>query len=409
MKIDLLDVDSYRDGVPYDQYRWLRENNPVHWHDGLAEGGGFWALTRMSDIRAVELDAATFSSEPSTVYVDAGGLGNDDTHKHLIMSDPPHHTAHRQFLSLEFKPLPIRRAETQLRDAADQVIDEVIEQGECDLVRDVAGRYAAYVISDLIGLPREETIELFWAADVGTRGGSRDEGVGLEARTIMFKHAAAAYDMFKNGAPRDLILSRLAHGEIMGISVDERQFSMDFLLLVAAGSDTSRTVAAGGMLALMQNPGQFEALRANPDALMKDAIEEMLRWTCPVVYQRRTATTDTEIDGHKISEGQKVVMYYGAANRDPAAFFDPERFDITRSPNPHLTFGAGRHFCLGAPLARAELSILISEILARMTDLRQSGPASWPQTHVPPANFGVASIPVTFTPGPKVREQRSVA
>lgn len=398
MDIDLLDPAAFRTGQPYDQYRWLRENDPVHWHENPG-GRGFWVLTRHADIKAVEVDSELFSSEPNTVISDDNVVG-DETHKHLIFSDPPHHTAHRKFLTPELGLHQVRRGQEQMDELVALIVDEVIERGSCDLVEDIAGHLASFVIADLLGLPREESLALFHAADVLTQGASTLEGEGAQAMETMYRHAGEAWKRF-SGPETDGALSRIAHGEIAGVPVDEFQFSIDFQLLVSAGSDTSRNVVSTGMLRLFENPDQHQKLVADP-SLVPKAVEEILRWDPPIVFQARTATRDTELHGRKIAKGQKVVSYYGAGNRDPEVFENPEVFDISRSSNPHLAFGAGRHFCLGSHLARQELVSMFTELVTRMPDLRPAGEARWHELPVVPSVMGPASIPVEFTPGPRV-------
>ncbi len=394
---DLLDPTLYVDGVPHDRLAWLREHDPVHWHREPGDGPGFWALTRYRDVKAVEADSASFSSEPSTVIVDTVAMSTGGTAKPLLMSDPPHHTAHRKVLGVELAPVPVRGMRDQLATVVDEVVDEVIERGECDVVADLGGRLASYVTADLLGISRAEAVELCAAADVLTRGGSKEEGPGLAATQTMFKHAAAAW-ADRAERPGDDLLSRLAGAEILGVPMDQMQFSMDFLLLVAAGSDTTRNVVGAGMAAFFENPDQFRLLQRRPD-LLPSAVEEVLRIATPITYQRRTATRDTRIGDQEIRAGQKVVSWYVAANRDPEVFADPDRFDITRAPNPHVAFGAGRHFCLGSHLARLELALMFEAIVTRLPDVRPSAPWRYRQSPIAPSVLGPASMPVTFTPG----------
>ena len=394
---NLLDPCIYADGVPYDGLRWLRENDPVHWHDE-PNGSGFWALTRYRDIKQMEADSGTFSSEPSTVLVDSVSM-TTGTAKPLLMSDPPHHTAHRKVLGEELNPLPVRGMHDQLRIVVDEVVDEIIEAGECDVVADLGGMLASYVTADLLGLSRPEAVELCAAADILTRGGSKEEGPGLEATQTMFKHAGAAWAERREQPGTDM-LSRIAFAEILGIPMDQVQFSMDFLVLVTAGSDTTRNVVAAGMAAFFENPDQRQLLIDQPE-LIHSAVEEVLRMATPITYQRRTTTRDTQIGGQDIAKGQKVLAWYVAANRDPEVFADPDRFDITRSPNPHIAFGAGRHFCLGSHLARLELRLMFEAIMTRLPDLAPSAPWQYRQSPITPSVLGPSYMPATFTPGPR--------
>ena len=198
------------------------------------------------------------------------------------------------------------------------------------------------------------------------------------------------------------MLSRIADAEILGVPMDQVQFSMDFLLLVTAGSDTTRNVVGAGMAAFFENPDQRRLLLDNPE-LIPSAVEEVLRISTPITYQRRTATRDTTIGGREIKKGQKVVNWYVAANRDPEIFPDPDRFDITRSPNPHIAFGAGRHFCLGSHLARLELTLMFEAIMQRLPDIEPAAPWRYRESPITPSVLGPAYMPARFTPGTKVR------
>jgi cytochrome P450 len=385
---------------PYEVFKYLRENDPVYWQEEH-NGPGYWALTRYEDIKRVELDSETFSNEP-TVLISDTGIAGDDTHKHLIFSDAPHHTEHRQMLSKEIGLARVRNAKDGMERLVDSIIDLVIETGKADLVKDLSMKMASFAIADLMGLDRIESLEMFHAAEVLTRNISVTEGIGLEALTTMFKHASQAWAE-RSVQPRNDTLSRIAHSVIMGIPVDEFQFQLDYQLLVSAGSDTSRNVLSTGMLTLFNHPEARQALLDEP-TLMPKALEEILRYTPPIIAMRRTTTMVTEIGGKKIGKGQKVVMYYGAANRDPEVFENPDVFDIRRKVNPHMTFGAGRHHCLGAHLARLELTTMFTKMLQRMPDMELAGAPQWPELGEPPMVGGPASVPVRFTPASRVAD-----
>lgn len=400
VKIDLLDPENYRTRHPYEMYRWLRENDPIHWHEE-PQGPGFWALMRHADVRAMESDSETYSSEPLTVIVDSEPYGDAD-HKLLIYSDPPGHTVRRKFLGAELNPLPVRSQSAHMQEVVTEIIDEVIERGECDLVEEVAGRLASFVIADMMGLSRAEALELFPAAEILTRGLSAEDPEAAEATRVVFTHAARAWND-RRAHPGADWLSRLANGEVGGRPMDEMQFQLDFLLLINAGSDTTRNVVASGMGALFEHAEAYQDMAAaRDDSLLASAVEEILRWTPPISYQRRTVTRDTELGGQKLAKGDKVAGFYGAANRDPAVFDDPDTFDIRRPVNPHLTFGAGRHFCLGSHLARLELITMFRELTRRIPDMQPAAPAEYYDYAELSATAGPKRMPVTFTPGPRI-------
>lgn len=399
MEIDLLDPAHYVHGQPYELFAWLRENDPIHWHTEHDGGPGFYALTRHADIKALETDSETFANGPTTLISDTAVQG-DETHQHLIFSDPPHHTGHRKMLSTELSVMAVRSQQEVLEGLVNDIIDRVIEKGECNFVDDIAGRMASFVMADLIGLPREQSLEMFEAAACLARGTDPSYGIGQEAMMTLYKWASEAYQE-RVDTPRDDMLTKITRAEVLGIPFDEMQFQLDFQLLVSAGSDTSRNVLATGMNRLFQNPEAYRALVEDP-SLVPQAVEEMLRFDPPIVFQRRRATKDTEFRGVPVKEGQKWVSYYGAANRDPEVFAHPDTFDIHRSPNPHLAFGAGRHFCLGSHLARAELVTMFTALVTRMPDLRPAGEQTWEQHPQTPSVVGPTEIPVAFTPGERI-------
>ncbi len=399
MEIDLLDPAHYVHGQPYELFAWLRENDPIHWHAEHDGGPGFYALTRHADVKALETDSETFANGPTTLISDTAVQG-DETHQHLIFSDPPHHTGHRKMLSTELSVMAVRSQQEVLEGLVNDIIDRVIEKGECNFVDDIAGRMASFVMADLIGLPREQSLEMFEAAACLARGTDPSYGIGQEAMMTLYTWASEAYQE-RVDTPRDDMLTKIARAEVLGIPFDEMQFQLDFQLLVSAGSDTSRNVLATGMNRLFQNPEAYRTLVEDP-SLVPQAVEEMLRFDPPIVFQRRRATKDTEFRGVPVKEGQKWVSYYGAANRDPEVFAHPDTFDIHRSPNPHLAFGAGRHFCLGSHLARAELVTMFTALVTRMPDLRPAGEQTWEQHPQTPSVVGPTEIPVAFTPGERI-------
>jgi cytochrome P450 len=400
MKIDLTDPAAYTVGQPYDQFRWLQDNDPVHWHELPGDEAGYFALTRYADLKALEGDYVTFSNEPNATLFDVNSMG-DDRHKMMLYTDPPRHTEHRRFLGMELSPKSVKTFTAQVERVVDDVIDEIIENGECDLVADVGGKLASYVTADLLGLPREQLVEIYVLSEEINNSKSLTEGQGLEALMAMGAHSQAIFDS-RRAEPRDDMATRMAHGEYAGCPVDAMQFGIDFILIVNAGGDTTRNVVGGGMVALFEHPDQRAKLLADP-SLVPSAVDEMLRWVSPIVYQRRTATVDTMIHDQEIKKGTKVAGYYGAANRDPRAFPNPDTFDVERSPNAHVAFGFGPHFCLGSHLARQELIIMFRQLLKRMPDMAPAGPVVWEfPPGVAPTIVGPRTMPVRFTPGSRV-------
>ena len=374
LAIDLLYAVSFAQGQPHDQFRWLREHDPVHRHPE-PDGPGFWAVTRYDDVKAVGRDPATFSSSPTIMIPDATAGPPEADHEMMLMADPPVHTQYRKLLNARFTPRAVRSLRPRVEELAARIVDAVAERGTCDLVTDVAGEMPSFVIADLLGLALEDGRRLYSLTEtLHAAPGTRTP----EAVT------AAMVEMFEYGR---------------GVAESKRRRPGEDLssLLVAAGGATTRNLVAGGMDALFEYPGERERLTADL-GLLPTAIEEMLRWVSPVVYMRRTAMVDTVLGGQEIRAGDKVVMYYGSANRDAAAFADPDRFDVARHPNDHVAFGGGGpHFCLGAHLARLEIDAILHEVLTRLPDMEPAGPAEWLAS-----NFvsGPSHLPVRFTPAP---------
>ncbi len=392
MQIDLLSAESFAHGQPHEQFRWLRANDPVHRHPE-PDGPGFWALTRHDDIRQVSRNHGVFSNEPTIMIADAAAAPAMPD-KMMLMCDPPHHTQLRRLVSHAFTPKAARALAPRIRTIAREIIDAVIARGECDLVADVAGELPSFVIAEMLGLPRDDGRMLYKLTETlhsttEAAGQAAQAAAGLE----MFTYSAQVVAE-KRARPRDDLASLLLHTELDGRRLTDMEFHLFFMLLVDAGGDTTRNLVAGGMLALLERPDQLALLREDLGARLPTAREELLRFTSPVVYMRRTALADAEIAGQPIREGDKVVLYYGSANRDPSAFERPEELDVLRSPNRHVAFGAtGAHFCLGAQIARVEIDAMLREILTRLDDLELAAEPEWL-----PSNFisGPRHMPVRF-------------
>ena len=391
--IDLLDPASFSRGQPHEQFRWLREHDPVH-HHPEPDGPGFWALTRHADVKYVGRDQVRFSSEPTVMIADAAPMLPD--HQMFLMLDPPRHTAQRKLISGRFLPGAVRALDERVHALAAQIVSEVAERGSCDLVEDLAGLMPSYVVAELLGLPHADGVALYRLTEtIHSAPDPLHPDAGMRAVASMFEYAHQVWEQ-KRASPGDDLASVIINGMIGDRAVDEIDFGLYFLLLVDAGGDTTRNLVAGGMNALFEHPDQRSRLQSDPSGLLPSAIEEMLRWVSPVVYMRRTATEDTVIGERDVRAGDKVVMYYGAANRDPATFAEAERFDVGRRPNDHVAFGGGGpHFCLGAHLARLEIEALLREILVRLPDMEPDGPVEWQ-----PSNFisGPRHLPVRYTP-----------
>jgi cytochrome P450 len=283
-----------------------------------------------------------------------------------------------------------------LEEIARSVVDEICERGECDLVEDVAGLMAGYTAADLLGIPRaagRRLHDLFMILHSSVELQGEEKMIGAMSEMV-----AMAQETFadKRANPADDVFSLYANAGLDGRQLTEDEFVGTFILLSDGSLDTSRNLISGGMRLLFDHPEQRATFCADIDAVMPTAIEEMLRWLSPVTYIRRVALEDTVLHGQPIEAGDRVVVYFASGNRDAAAFEDPDRFDIFRSPNEHMAFGSGGpHFCVGSHLGRAEGSVMLRELLTRLPDISQAGEARWAATSL---TSGLASLPATFTP-----------
>ncbi len=398
MNIDLLNVANFAGSQPHDQFAWLRAHDPVHRH-AEPNGPGFWAVTRFDDVKAIGRDSETFSSRPTMMIADPDPQRTAEAGDHLmmIMTDPPLHTRMRRLISRDFTPRAVSALVPRLNQLAAQIVDEVIERGTADLVSELAGEMPSFVIAEMLGIPLADGRDLYYATEALH---SSTEVVGPEAQQAaylqMFTYSQKVFAE-KRANPADDLASLLANGALDERPIDELDFFLWFLLLVDAGGDTTRNLVGGGMHALFDHPEQLDLLRTHIDEVLPTAVDELLRWVTPVIHMRRTATRDTLLHGQAIAKDDKVVMYYGAANRDPACVAEPDRFDITRSTNPHVAFGGGGpHFCLGSHLARLEITALLRQVITRMPDLQPAGDAKWMQSNF---IFGPTTLPISFTPG----------
>ena len=398
--IDLHDHRSFAGSQPHEMFDWLRDNDPVHRHAEPAdEGPGFWAVTGYDDVREVGRDAQRFSSSPTIMMADSTQSTDLGDHEMMLMCDPPVHTRMRRLVSREFTPRAAQLLAPRVAELATGIVDEVVEAGECDLVTDLAGEMPSFVIADVLGIPHADGRDLYNLTEALH---SSREAVGIEAQQAafgeMFAYSQKVY-ADRKANPTDDLSSLLASSSIEGRPTDEIDFFLWFLLLVDAGGDTTRNLVGGGMHALFEHPEQLARLQADPIGLMPTAVEELLRFVSPVIHMRRTATVDTELHGQAIAAGDKVVMFYGAANRDHRVFRRPHELDLGRVPNPHVAFGGGGpHFCLGAHLARIEIAALLTEIVTRLDGLAPAGEPSWMASNF---IYGPTHLPVTFRPGPR--------
>ena len=365
--LDLSNPDSFANGYPHDFFRQLRREAPVYWHDGEHRepgfpdepGPGYWILSKYEDIKWVSKNPRLFASTPSVVIQDPIREELELAPPSMIGMDPPAHARYRKLVSGGFTPRAIATQEPAHRAIVDAILDRVATKGECDFVVDIAAELPLQVICELLGVPQADRHQLFeWSNKM--LGGEDPEyrqtlEEGRQVTIDMFVYANGLAEQRVKEPKTDLV-TNLLQGQVDGESLSIPEFDSFFLLLAIAGNETTRNMISHGMKLLIDHPEQRQRLIDEPE-LIPSAVEEMLRYRPPVMYFRRTATADTEIRGHKIVKGDKVTLWYASANRDEDLFDDPDTFDVTRSPNDHLAFGIGQHFCLGVHLAKLERRI----------------------------------------------------
>ncbi|BBX34986.1 cytochrome P450 [Mycolicibacterium mageritense DSM 44476 = CIP 104973] len=363
----------------------LRANNPVAWVDN-APYRPFWAITKHADIMAIERDNNLFISEPRPLLATAAAddLAREQLEagmglRTLIHMDDPHHRKVRAIGADWFRPKAMRALKVRVDELAKRYVDKMAEIGnECDFVTAVAVDFPLYVIMSLLGLPEEDfarmhmlTQEMFGGDDEEYK---RDSGSLEDQLAVLMDFFAyfSALTAARRERPTDDLASAIANGRIDGEPLSDVDTASYYVIVASAGHDTTKDAISGGLLALIENPGEMDRLRANPE-LMGTAVEEMIRWSTPVKEFMRTATEDTSVRGVPIAKGESVYLAYVSGNRDEDVFADPFRFDVARDPNKHLAFGYGVHFCLGAALARMEMNSLFSELLPRLESIELAG------------------------------------
>jgi cytochrome P450 len=393
--VDLSNSRSFANGFPHDFFSWLRRHEPVWWHEPTQytpHSVGFWVVSRYDDVVTIFKDAETYSSElGGTQIYDGKGMGYQ-----LNQTDDPKHRRLRALVNKGFTPRMIGRLEDELRRRTRRILDDITPGQTFNFVPPVARELPLQAICSVLGVPQEDRAEIVEIVDLAIGAG---DGTVMSPQYL--KRLSAYADEVverKRSHPADDILSVIVHAQLDDGSpqLNNQELRGFFNLLFPAGAETTRGSIAGGLLALIENPDQLERLRNDP-RLMKNAVEEMVRWTSPSVYKRRTTTRDTELGGKLIREGQKVTVWEMSANRDEAAFENPFRFDVGRDPNPHVGFGLGTHFCLGANLARLEIRVMFEEILDRFERFELMGPLAWTNNN---RLLSLTELPVRLFPRP---------
>lgn len=406
--VDIASPEVYERGIPHEAFRLLRRHDPVHWHPWDWSGGGFWAVTTKDDLTTVTRDWDTYTSEQHVNLWELSAAAQE-ARRSLIETDGIPHTRLRRLVTAPFTLRRMAAYEDATREILDELLDDLVGAGEIDLVPLLSEPYPIRVIVSILGIPRSDGDFLVHLSNQLVEGTSNravdptEYGNTTPLELLPF-NSPAAHALFEFGrklgaerraAPGDDLVSKLITAETSGDQLTDAEFCNFFQLLVFAGNETTRTAISNGLLAFMQNEGQLAALKADP-ALIPQAVEEVIRYATPVLHMRRTATRDTELHGVNIAAGDKVVIWYASANFDEAAFPAPLAFDVSRPLKPeHVAFGAfGPHHCLGAPLARLEIRLLLEQLVRRNIEVEQSGPVVRVRS-----NFvnGVLSLPCRFT------------
>ncbi|MGH9023597.1 MAG: cytochrome P450, partial [Acidimicrobiia bacterium] len=362
--VDVFDPGVFGRGMPWDDFARLRELAPVCWHEepevqGWSAGSGFWAVTGWEDIRHIGRATEAFSSwAGGTQLRDPEPKDLSFWREMLLNMDPPEHTRLRRIVATAFTSKVLAHRERMIRSQASQLVDAVVSRGRCDFAEEIGAELPLRTITDVMGLAQSDRHLLAKWTDrvigyqddelVAREHGDEQPKVNPRSREALVDmlEYARAVAVEKRAHPGDDLLSILVNAEVDGERLSDEEFETFFFLFTVAGNDTTHSALPGGLLALIRFPDELDRLIADPH-LLPGAVEEMLRFAPPVIHFRRTATRDVELDGQLIRSGDKVAVFYPAGNRDPGVFASPDRFDVGRSPNPHLAFGTGAHVCIG--------------------------------------------------------------
>ncbi len=386
----LTDPKLYQHGDPFALYALLRERAPVAWHDN--EGRGFWAVTTHKDVSSIGTDPATFCSSCGVLLDEIGTTY--DSPPTMMHTDPPQHTRYRRLAQPAFKPSIVKLMEDGITTKAQDLVANIPAGTPVDVVANLSVPFPLLVICELLGVDGEQWPRFYeWSEAVipgETEISAEKRG---ELQVEMWTYLIGVAEERRN-APKDDVVSALATYCEEGDQLSESELAMFLIQLLVAGNETTRNLISGGLVALAEHPDQWAALRAERSRIPA-AVEEMLRWTTPVISFMRTATRDTRIGDQPIASGDPVLMVYAAANRDESVFgADAAEFRIDRNPNPHLSFGFGTHFCLGAALARLETRIVLDQLLDRFATLAIGGTV---ERTASPVIAGLRHVPLVFS------------
>jgi cytochrome P450 len=374
--VDLADPGAFVEGAQHAELAELRRTSPVYFQD-MPGQPGFYAVLKHADVVHVARHPDVFSASEGGVVIENLAPEQLEMMRHMLLAmDPPAHSQFREPLSDHFKAKVIARLEDNVRTITQAIMKEAAEQRDVEFVHDVTSKLPSRVVGQLMGLPEEDWPQIHQLAERCTSGQDPDvAGDADELATASIEMAMYAIEFAgkrRAEEPRADLTSVILGSDFGGSAMSDIDFGSFFVQLVTAGNDTTKTMLSSGLLALLQHADQLGELRADP-SLIAGAVEEILRWANPLHYFRRTTLADTELRGVAIEKGAKVAMYYTSANRDEDVFNDPQRFDIHRHPNPHLSFGITAHFCLGVHLARLEGKVFFQELLATFPTIELTG------------------------------------
>jgi cholest-4-en-3-one 26-monooxygenase len=381
--LDIIDPGLYvQRGYPHEEWSLLRSQAPVFYYQ-RPNVRPFWAVTTHADIVSVSRQPDLFrSGQYLFVTIDEEGAPPDDAVflRQLLNMNPPEHGAYRAVVNRRFTPRAVQKLASQVEEVTVEVIEGIVDRTECDFVTEVAAKLPLAVIAEMFGIPRSDWQMMFRLSN-SMIAPSDPEFAGtdtiqqtLEQSRLEFFEYFSQLVADRRARPRDDVASALAHGTVNGEALPQFELLSYFALLIIAGNETTRNAISGGLYALINHPAQMALLKENPAGMVKPAVEEILRWTSPVIQFSRIATAETELHGQQIRQDDVVAMFYPSANRDEDAFENPNRFDIRRETNPHVAFGIGEHYCLGANLARLELQAMFRQLAERIDSVELAGP-----------------------------------
>jgi cytochrome P450 len=403
---NLIDPETYADGMPYDELKRIRDDGPVHYMEDDTRGVPYWLITGRDEIDFISKNPGVFSSEARSVMADEWTEEEMETiHRNMTINmDPPRHLQNRRIVRSSFSPSAVDSYESSFRAHAKRIVDAVASRGECEFVEEVAAELPLLAILELCGIPPEDRKNFFQWTNTMMFSEDPDMSVGEEEAQLaslkIIEYAMKLADQHKKN-PKDDIIGALLNGKEGDKGLTQDEFCWFFLMLIAAGNESTRTITSHGMRMLMEHPDQLQYLVENPDKI-KDACEEMLRYNTAFILMRRTAMEDIDVAGQKIRKGDKIIMHYHTVNHDETVFGDDAmEFDVRRVERmpdlykEHRAFGVGQHFCLGSHLARLELLIIMEEVIPRLRNPKLAGEITYTRSAL--VN-GIKRLDITFDP-----------